>query len=45
MTAVAFVYAATPGTFDRFRFDAARFWLDAEPVLRSGYDAILGRLG
>lgn len=39
------VHEATPGTFDRFRFEAARFWYDAEPVLRSGYDAILDRLG
>jgi predicted nucleotidyltransferase len=39
------VYEATPGCFDRFRFEAARFWFDAEPVLRPGYDAILDRLG
>jgi predicted nucleotidyltransferase len=39
------VYEATPGRFDRFRFEAARFWFDAEPVLRRGYDAILDRLG
>lgn len=39
------VYQATPGCFDRFRFEAARFWFDAEPVLRAGYDAVLDRLG
>jgi predicted nucleotidyltransferase len=39
------VFEATPGSFDRFRFAAARFWFDAEPVLRPGYDAILERLG
>jgi predicted nucleotidyltransferase len=39
------VYEATPGSFDRFRFDAARFWFDAEPVLRSGYIGVLDRLG
>jgi predicted nucleotidyltransferase len=39
------VHETTPGTFDRFRFEAARFWYDAEPVLRPGYDAALDRLG
>jgi len=39
------VYEAQPGIFDRFRFEAARFWYDAEPVLRPGYDALLERLG
>ena len=39
------VYEASPGIFDRFRFEAARFWYDAEPVLRPGYDAILDGLG
>ena len=39
------VFEARPGTFDRFRFEAARFWYDAEPVLRAGYDAILDGLG
>ena len=39
------VYEARPGIFDRFRFEAARFWYDAEPVLRAGYDAVLDRLG
>jgi predicted nucleotidyltransferase len=39
------VYEAQKGSFDRFRFEAARFWFDAEPVLRAGYDAILDRLG
>ncbi len=39
------VYEARPGLFDQLRFDAARFWYDAEPVLRPGYEAILHRLG
>lgn len=39
------IHEAAPGCFDRFRFDAARFWFDAEPVLRAGYDAVLDRLG
>lgn len=39
------LYEAQPGVFDGFRFDAARFWFDAEPVLRPGYDAVLERLG
>jgi hypothetical protein len=39
------VYEAQPGAFDHFRFGAARFWFGAEPVLRSGYEAILERLG
>lgn len=39
------IHEASPGWFDRFRFDVARFWFDAEPVLRAGYDAILDRLG
>lgn len=39
------VYEAAPGTFDRFRFDAARFWYDAEPILRRGYEQVLERLG
>ena len=39
------VYEATPGSFDRFRFEAARFWFDAEPVLRPAYEAVLDRLG
>jgi len=29
----------------RFREQAVRFWCDAEPVLRSGYEAVLARLG
>ena len=39
------VYEAQAGIFDRFRFEAARFWCDAEPVLRLEYDTILDRLG
>lgn len=38
-------YEARAGVFDEFRFAAARFWYDAEPVLRPGYDALLDRLG
>jgi hypothetical protein len=30
------VHESTPGIFDRFRFEAARFWYDAESVLRPG---------
>lgn len=39
------VYEAEPGFFDRFRMDAARFWYDAGPVLRKGYEEVLERLG
>lgn len=39
------VFEAAPGIFDRFRFAAARFWFDAEPVLLRGYDAILEKVG
>ncbi|MBI3783130.1 MAG: nucleotidyltransferase domain-containing protein [Deltaproteobacteria bacterium] len=39
------VYEARPGSFNRFRFEAARFWYDAEPVLRPAYEALLDRLG
>lgn len=39
------VYEATPGVCDRFRYDAARFWCDAEPVLRPAYEAVLERIG
>lgn len=38
-------YETAPGLFNRFRFEAARFWFDAEPVLRPGYKAVLDRLG
>lgn len=38
------VHEAEPGAFDRFRFSAARFWFDAEPVLMRGYDEILENL-
>lgn len=41
---VALVEAA-PGTADRFRFEAARFWFDAAPVLERGYDQVLSELG
>jgi predicted nucleotidyltransferase len=33
------------GLFERFWFDAVSFWCDAEPVLRAGYEEILGDLG
>jgi len=39
------VYESAPGVFDRFRFEAARFWFDAESVLRPAYEAVLDRLG
>jgi predicted nucleotidyltransferase len=39
------IYESTSGRFDSFRFSAARFWFDAEPVLRAGYGAVLDRLG
>ncbi len=39
------VYEAAPGLVDRFRFEAARFWFDAEPILRPGYKAVLDRMG
>lgn len=29
---------------EHFRLEAASFWCDAEPVLRSAYDAVLARL-
>jgi predicted nucleotidyltransferase len=41
---VALVEGA-PGTADRFRFEAARFWFDAAPVLERGYDQVLLALG
>lgn len=39
------LYEARAGIFDLFRLEAARFWFDAEPVLRPAYDAVLERLG
>lgn len=39
------IYEAHAGTFDSFRLAAARFWFDAEPVLRPAYEAVLERLG
>lgn len=38
------VFAARPGLAGQFRLDAARFWFDAAPVLRRGYDDVLERL-
>jgi len=37
------VFEARDGLFDRFWMDAVTFWCDAEPVLRSGYEAVLER--
>jgi predicted nucleotidyltransferase len=37
------VFEARDGIFDRFWMDAVSFWCDAEPVLRSGYEAVLER--
>jgi len=37
------VFEASSGIFDRFWMDAVSFWCDAEPVLRSGYEAVLER--
>jgi len=37
------VFEAREGVFHRFWMDAVTFWCDAEPVLRSGYEAVLGR--
>ncbi len=39
------IYERDPGVFDRFRFEAARFWFDAEPILLPEYEAVLDRLG
>lgn len=33
-----------PGAFDRFRFEAVRFWCDAGPTLEQSYAAVLARL-
>lgn len=38
------LYEAKPGLADQFRLDAARFWCDAEPILRRGYDDVLADL-
>jgi predicted nucleotidyltransferase len=35
------LFEAEDGAFARFWFDAVSFWCDAEPLLRSGYEAIL----
>lgn len=37
-------YERTRGAFDRFRFDAVRFWCEASHILERGYDDVLGRL-
>jgi predicted nucleotidyltransferase len=34
-----------PGTADRFRLEAARFWYDAAPILERGYRDVLAELG
>ena len=33
------------GLFERFWMDAVRFWCEAKPVLRAGYESVLERLG
>lgn len=38
------VFEARPGTFERFRFDAVRFWCDARAVLQRGYEDVLAGL-
>lgn len=38
------VFEASPGSFDRFWFEAVSFWCDAEHVLRAGYQAVLDEL-
>ena len=35
------LYEKAPGTFQHFWLQAVRFWCDAEPVLRRGYDDVL----
>ena len=35
------LYEQAPGTFQHFWLQAVRFWCDAEPVLRPGYDDVL----
>lgn len=34
-----------PGTLERFRFGAIRFWLENEPILRQSQRAVLKALG
>ncbi|HWP10110.1 MAG TPA: nucleotidyltransferase domain-containing protein [Polyangiaceae bacterium] len=34
-----------PGAHEAFAVAAITFWLDAEPTLRAGYEAVLERLG
>jgi predicted nucleotidyltransferase len=38
------IHARREGLDDEFRLEAARFWCDAEPVLRRGYDAVLAEI-
>jgi hypothetical protein len=38
------VFEAQPSRADRFRIDAVRFWCEAAPVLRRGYEAVLAEL-
>ncbi len=38
-------YERIPGTFDRFRISAIRFWLDVERVVREQYAEVLAELG
>jgi predicted nucleotidyltransferase len=39
------VFEVEPGSADRFRLDAARFWCEAAPVLARAYDDLLAGLG
>jgi predicted nucleotidyltransferase len=38
------LFEARPGLADEFRFEAARFWCDAAPVLQRGYEDVLAEL-
>lgn len=35
------IHETRPGLHEEFRLEATRFWCDAEPVLRRGYEAVL----
>lgn len=39
------VLERSPGAHETFALSAISFWLDAEPVLRAGYESVLERLG
>jgi predicted nucleotidyltransferase len=38
------LYERTPGVFQHFWLETVRFWCDAEPVLRRGFDDVLNGL-